>query len=528
MANSRLENDFEINLFSFKYNIGVSGARFSLKAQDGELVSVTDEFGRARFRGIADGEYILTQTFMPEGHESEAVNFGVLVQNGVVYINRKKQNRINLPLFYSGWLKLTVRENGREKPCEPVVLTANSNRVSCSTMSDNNGNVHFYNIPPGEYRAFLRNLPKAHTVEIRVLNNGVVLIGEQDIPTNEHVFDILGYSGFRVGIVSPCEGNLCGCAVNLTVENDSEPQKLTAFTNADGNATFGCLKSGRYKGKITCAPNLKIDDSEFSVEIDDDGIVVLNGVPTDFIKISLTPLGFDSQNSYFFVKDELNRPLCDVPFEVDTGRTCENLLSDQNGKVILTGLRREETVKISPGKYPGFAPPRPFEIKYKNGEWQSPKVVYKKSKRQIKVTKAFVWRDFCNINNTRNAVDIHLYIDGTFRETKTIDINQTIQKFEFNIFKSNSFNIVIGELPDGYRLTQVENGYIFELTAVRVNVNALLETNGITMDKSTHSFPYASAVTIRPEILGECLKPTPQGCFFQNLIEDEECLFVYS
>ncbi|MDR1753565.1 MAG: hypothetical protein LBR74_01505 [Eubacterium sp.] len=447
-----IDNILIVRLFNFTDNSGVNGAEFALIADDCKLLSHTNAEGTAVFQDFADGEYTLTQTYMPSDYIFQPVNFGVLVQNGIVYINRQRRSCVNIPALFVGKTEVT--------------------------------------------QAFI----DTHRLSVRVQ--------------------------------TPYEVNLGGCEVTLT---DSRNNKITEKTDCNGEACFDFLKAGSYKGEVAAASGLELDGSVFFIQIDKNGITWINGIAGNSIEINLIPIDTGPQATYFFAKDDKGMPLRGVPFGISSFRFEETVYSDQNGKVILEGLCQDDIITVTPGAYPGHAVPAPFIITFIRDSWyinsdptKFSKIVYKKSSGAGIITKAFIWRDGGNLNNTRFDIGISFYANGKLKETKILNINDDVQNLSFASPKSGDYQIQIGEIPKGYTLIKSENSYIIRLSFVTAEVVSVLAENNLIIAKRKILLFYDSDFTIYPEKLGNCKNVTPKFYRESNITSDMKYVFIYS
>lgn len=326
-----------------KHNTGetLAGAEYALKDASGNVVKenlVTDENGKIAVSGLAPGKYQFVEVKAPEHFVLDAtpITFEIARSQekavSVTAVNELKRGAVEIT---------KVGEDNLEKGLEGAEyeLRTKAGDVVAKGKTDETGKIQFKDLLPGDYEIVETKAPfgydlNADPIPVTVDRSQEQLLAVQqvdELTTGSVLLKKVDSKDNTIG--------LAGAVFELQDET-GKTIKEGLTTNENGELSITDLKPGDYQLIETQAPtDYKLDDTPIIFTIEKGQQVI----PTVEVENTLTP---GAVSLIKLDKDNENVPLSGAEYKLvdDTGATVqENLVTDQNGRIIVTDL--------APGKY---------------------------------------------------------------------------------------------------------------------------------------------------------------------------------
>lgn len=319
------------------------GAVFALYNESGDVVLediTSDDEGVVRIESLEPGKYLLKETKAPEGYllNTEPVAFSIAESaEGVPEVLR-----LGSFINYFGSAEL-VKTNENEEPLAGAVFELRDEEgeevLLEGLTTDEEGKVLIEDLTPGTYRLYEVEAPKGY---LRNLEPAVFTILEEanGKPEPVKVGPFVNHKGTAVLKKVDEEGNgLMGAEFALYDEEGLLLQE-ELVSDEEGEVLIEDLSPGTYVLKEVQSPEgylLNLTEITFTIEDTYEGTVdvLLLDEYTNYLG-----------SAYLIKTDHEGNALSGATFDVvteDGERVIENLRSDENGKVLASGL--------APGKY---------------------------------------------------------------------------------------------------------------------------------------------------------------------------------
>ncbi|MDD4716322.1 MAG: SpaA isopeptide-forming pilin-related protein, partial [Oscillospiraceae bacterium] len=148
---------------------GLSGAEFTLYDADGNVLktAVTDANGRAEFKDVPPGSYIVSETRAPDGYAGSSDRISVTVTSGTASSVTVQNQKI---VDHSGSLSIKkVDPNGHPLAGAEFTLYGENGAVVAKAVSNAEGFAQFEGLAPGKYSVRETVAPKGYALETEPL-----------------------------------------------------------------------------------------------------------------------------------------------------------------------------------------------------------------------------------------------------------------------------------------------------------------------------------------------------------------------
>ncbi|WP_312711208.1 SpaA isopeptide-forming pilin-related protein [Proteiniclasticum ruminis] len=319
------------------------GAVFALYNESGDVVLediTSDDEGVVRIESLEPGKYLLKETKAPEGYLLNTEPVAFLIAESAEGV--PEVLRLGSFINYFGSAEL-VKTNGNEEPLAGAVFELRDEEgeevLLEGLTTDEEGTVLIEDLTPGTYRLYEVEAPKGY---LRNLEPAVFTILEEanGKPEPVKVGPFVNHKGTAVLKKVDEEGNgLMGAEFALYDEEGLILQE-GLVSDEEGKVLIEDLSPGTYVLKEVQSPEgylLNLTEITFTIEDTYEGTVdvLLLDEYTNYLG-----------SAYLIKTDHEGNALSGATFDVvteDGERVIEDLRSDENGKVLASGL--------APGKY---------------------------------------------------------------------------------------------------------------------------------------------------------------------------------
>lgn len=442
-------------------NIPIQGAKFEIYSGTSEsnatLIDTitTNAGGKAYLEGLADGNYLYREVYVPKGYKLDD-SFKTFFVNKT---NKKITKSVENDILY-GKLNILKTDEEKNKPIEGVVfdIYASNKKTKVATITtDKNGKASI-SLKYGTY--YVKEV-KAPSKVIMNTKEYKIVIGEGESAKLEYSLDIknklidLGIKLYKVDN----EGKpIAGVRFAIYSDPEGKNQVATATTNALGLALFEKLKEGTYYYKELSAP-----DGYITTKISDMKPININynTLPIYEEKIVNEPiLGRVKVHKI----DEEKKVIAGVEFDIkdSNGKIVGHLVTDKNGDATSGKLRKGNYTLIET-KVPDGYILKNDEISFTintNNEVVPVTIVNEYNKGKIKIKKV--------------DADTKKFIDGAVFEIYKVEANgtsklvDTIRKYDSTgvgtsqELKNGKYYFIETVAPDGAIIDSTKHE--FEIT----------------------------------------------------------------
>ena len=357
-------NDDNENGIQDKDEKGIGGVTVTLVDENGNTVATTttNEDGSYTFEEVEPGDYTVVVGADPNG--------GDLTTSGNVNITITPGNNTEVDFGFdtpagtvTGIVFNDKNGNGIQDPGEEglpgisvSIIDSNTGQVIATTITDENGNYTFDNVPTGEYNVIVGEGPEGTkpstptSQTITVENNSTTNVEFGFEPQEGTITGIVFDDQNGNGIQDPGENGLSGITVTITDENGNVIETTT--TDNNGNYTFENVPVGNYNVVIGEGPEGTKPSTPTSQTI----TVTHNTTSTvefGFAPKEGTVVGsvFDDQNGNGIKDvDEGGIEGITVTLVDENGNIIATVITDENGNYSFTNVPEGNyTVVISEG-----------------------------------------------------------------------------------------------------------------------------------------------------------------------------------
>ncbi|MBB6691574.1 hypothetical protein H7B90_09200 [Cohnella xylanilytica] len=352
MENERNVGSVELKKVDSYDGAGLEGAVFELQDENGVVLQKdlrTDAEGKLVIDGLKSGKYQFVEVAPPLSYAADAtpIKFEI-VQDGenvkLTFGNRKNAGVLAFELTK------VDKDTGAKLPGAVFKLQAKNGdkyedvAASSALVTDSQGKIYLPELTPGDYQLIETEAPRGYrlnpapipfTIDARqTIAKAATMENERNVGSVE-LKKIDSYDGAA----------LEGAAFELQDENGAVLQK-DLKTNAEGKLIVSGLKSGKYQFVEVAPPaGYGANATPVKFEIVQDGenvqLTFENQILTGSVTLTKVRTGTSGRKlsgAVFRLLDENKNPVKDRE-----GRAIENLKTDANGQLHVSGLR--------PGKY---------------------------------------------------------------------------------------------------------------------------------------------------------------------------------
>lgn len=298
----------------------LQGVSFELTDSEGNVIDtkLTDENGNVEFTGLKIGNYYVREVNGLEGYiwekEAQAVPVNYNKTTTIKFVNIKIEGGLKI---------IKIDEDGNPlKGVEFELLDSAKNRVGEPVVTNSEGIAYFPNLALGTY----------YVKEVSAPDNIVKDTKEREIKIsklNETIEFTLRnyYVRGKLTIIKVDENKNRIEGVKFNILNENNQIAATVVTDANGEATTGYLKNGKYFVQEVSVPNnkyvLNTERQEVTMAYKDQSIEIENKLSKGKLKIIKT--------------DEIGNRLKDVTFEIrrfDDDELVDTIVTNENGEAI--------------------------------------------------------------------------------------------------------------------------------------------------------------------------------------------------
>lgn len=251
LFSSSVQPTLIIHYMDRETGLPIAGARFTLTrvTAPSSVVSteiVTNESGIAVVPNLEPGDYMLTQTFMPDGYVSnlQSSSFTVVSASDGAIVRDFWADR-----YSTVSVVVADSQTGQPVPGATVVLYSQGNQiVGGPSLTDTSGRVTFTGLLPGNYTAVVTNVPDGYMVDSTAIP--VFVSSNSD---NEYVFTVTQKGSLTIYARSDDGSPLANCV--FTVRRQGGEKIGTYTTNTSGYVMVPGLEDGYYVIEQESAPD---------------------------------------------------------------------------------------------------------------------------------------------------------------------------------------------------------------------------------------------------------------------------------
>lgn len=242
----------------------IANGRFTLTKTDApssviDSEIITDDAGIATVGPLEPGDYIISQTRVPDGYigELNSSSFTVTAQSDGAIIREFYADR-------PGSVTFQVLDSLTDEPIPGVEVTLYSqgNQIAGGPLTTNNeGRVTFGNLPSGNYSAVITGVPDGYTMDLTTMP--VFIEPNKDI---DRTFTATIKASLTIYAEDELGNALSNCEFVVYRQNGTKVGEVT--TNGSGAAILPNLDPGYYVVEQVSAPNgYVITDATKSVQV---------------------------------------------------------------------------------------------------------------------------------------------------------------------------------------------------------------------------------------------------------------------
>ena len=262
----------------------LAGAEFTLS--DGRT-AVSDADGAGDFGPLPPGRYTMKETAAPAGYAPNDHEYTVLVTaDGSILVDGTPLSGFRVEnVRQSAELSFQKRDKNAGTPLAGAEFTLSGGRTA---VSDADGTVRFDGLAPGTYtltesRSPDGYLPNPTVYTVVVAPDGTVTIDGKD-PAGFVVADtpypVLKFLKYDASTNAP----LAGAEFTLS-------DGRTAVSQENGLVYFGPVAPGLYTLTESRSPDgYEPNDAEYSVRVQDNGVILIDGIPMAAFSVGNVPL----------------------------------------------------------------------------------------------------------------------------------------------------------------------------------------------------------------------------------------------